>query len=335
MRPRSGGGQPPERGRIEHRAHSGLGGEQVVQRQFRGGGALAQVRDERVRDIAPECRRKRHLHRLGDDLPVRTIDIAAHGRRVHLQAFDHAGHGLERAAAGGRQFAEQQIHSPCHPPSPRSCSLRRLARPASRPARDTAGRREEQRGPPGLRLCGMVEEPPRPGPLGSAASPSSICIISEMSRAALARAPTTSAASWAIAAMRTRWVNQGAAGRSSFRRFGQRHHDRLGLVAQRRQAAGGAAELDDPASRRSSPPSGAWRGRCRRPNRRSSGRARSAWPVAAGCGPASACGGACRPTRRRRRRWRARSLSSGGSASPSCSTMAVSITSWLVAPQWT
>src|SRR5882672_5496593 len=49
--------------------------------------------------------------------------------------------------------------------------------------------------PTGLRLCGMVEEPPRPGPAGSAASPTSICIMSEMSRAALAKAPTTSAAS--------------------------------------------------------------------------------------------------------------------------------------------
>ena len=29
------------------------------------------------------------------------------------------------------------------------------------------------------------------------------------------------------------------------------------------------------------------------------------------------------------------SLRSGGSASPSCSTIAVSMTSWLVAPQWT
>ena len=73
--------------------------------------------------------------------------------------------------------------------------------------------------PTGLRLCGMVEEPPRPGPEGSAASPTSTCIISEMSRAALASAPTTSAASCASAATRTRWVNQGAAGSSSFRRL--------------------------------------------------------------------------------------------------------------------
>ena len=65
----------------------------------------------------------------------------------------------------------------------------------------------------------MVEEPPRPGPEGSAASPTSTCIISEMSRAALARAPTTSAASCARAATRTRWVNQGAAGSSSLRRL--------------------------------------------------------------------------------------------------------------------
>ncbi len=31
----------------------------------------------------------------------------------------------------------------------------------------------------GLRLCGMVEEPPRPSPEGSKASPTSVCIISE------------------------------------------------------------------------------------------------------------------------------------------------------------
>ena len=96
----------------------------------------------------------------------------------------------------------------------------------------------------GLRLCGMVEEPPRPGPLGSAASPTSTCIISEMSRAALASAPTTRAA---ILGQRrhahARWVNQGGGRQVEAEALGDRDHHRLGRLAQRRVAARGAAEL--------------------------------------------------------------------------------------------
>ena len=41
----------------------------------------------------------------------------------------------------------------------------------------------------GLRLCGMVDEPPRPSPAGSKASPISVCISSETSRAILPQVP--------------------------------------------------------------------------------------------------------------------------------------------------
>src|SRR3954454_25223301 len=41
----------------------------------------------------------------------------------------------------------------------------------------------------GLRLCGMVDEPPRPSPDGSKASPTSVCIISDTSRAILPQVP--------------------------------------------------------------------------------------------------------------------------------------------------
>jgi hypothetical protein len=67
----------------------------------------------------------------------------------------------------------------------------------------------------GFRLCGMVEEPPRPSPDGSNASATSVCIISETSRAILPQVPARIANTEAASAMRSRWVCQGASGNGS------------------------------------------------------------------------------------------------------------------------
>ena len=64
----------------------------------------------------------------------------------------------------------------------------------------------------GLRLCGMVEEPPRPGAAGSNASATSVCISSETSRAILPQVPVRIANAAATSASRSRWPCQGASG---------------------------------------------------------------------------------------------------------------------------
>ena len=51
-----------------------------------GGRAAAQLADELVRNVAAECRRERHLERLGKDLTLRQVDVGAHARRVDGQA---------------------------------------------------------------------------------------------------------------------------------------------------------------------------------------------------------------------------------------------------------
>ena len=95
----------------------------------------------------------------------------------------------------------------------------------------------------GLRLCGMVEEPPRPSPDGSKASPTSVCIISETSRAILPQVPAMMANTEAASAMRSRWVCQGASGSGSLSSCGQLFRDLQSLVAEGGQRAGRAAEL--------------------------------------------------------------------------------------------
>ena len=105
---------------------------------------------------------------------------------VDRQARRDLGHRLDHAEPSASINAASVGHSACHPPSARSCSCRHRrddGGEASIGARGAAARTSAA--PMGLRLCGMVEEPPRPGPEGSEASPTSTCIISAMSRAAL------------------------------------------------------------------------------------------------------------------------------------------------------
>ena len=113
----------------------------------------------------------------------------------------------------------------------------------------------------GLRLCGMVEEPPRPSPAGSKASPTSVCIISETSRAILPQLPARMANTEAASAMRSRWVCQGASGSGSLSSCASRSATGQSLVAERGERAGGAAELQR--QRLAAQPPQALRERCR------------------------------------------------------------------------
>ena len=64
----------------------------------------------------------------------------------------------------------------------------------------------------GLRLCGIVEEPPRPLPPGSETSATSFCIMSETSRAILPRLPVSTPQAHISIARRSRCACHGAAG---------------------------------------------------------------------------------------------------------------------------
>ena len=97
----------------------------------------------------------------------------------------------------------------------------------------------------GLRFCGMVEEEPRPCTNGSNASPTSVCIISMTSVAILASVPATSARNDTVSAKPSRATCQGVGGRPSPSSVHQRVVHGEALVAERGERAGGAGELAD------------------------------------------------------------------------------------------
>jgi hypothetical protein len=72
--------------------------------------------------------------------------------------------------------------------------------------------------PIGLRLCGMVEEPPLPSAMGSNASPTSVCMSRSTSVAIVAEVPDTAPRTAAMSAMRPRSACQEIAGSPSFKR---------------------------------------------------------------------------------------------------------------------
>ena len=187
----------------------------------------------------------------------------------------------------------------------------------------------------GLRLCGMVEEPPRPSPAGSNASPTSVCIISETSRAILPQVPAMIAITEAASAKRSRWVCQGASGngRSSSRRelFG----DAPAVVRRARPACPPRRRIAAPASRLAAAATARANGSAPRHIRQVSVRTASAAHAAARCARPSRCGDVFAPVAAKPAMARSRSPSSASIAARSVSIAAVSITSWLVAPQCT
>ena len=186
----------------------------------------------------------------------------------------------------------------------------------------------------GLRLCGMVEEPPRPGACGSNASPISVCIISDTSRAIFPSEPTSSPSSVANSATRSRWVCHGESGNSNF--------------SSSASAAATAMPLSPSAAKLPAAPPNC-SARTRGFNCRNRTRCRSmALNQPATLRPkvtGSACCINVRPAITVRfcasasaasdPASRAVSASNSASAARSCNTSAVSIVSWLVVPQCT
>ena len=134
-------------------------------------------------------------------------------------------------------------HSACHGPALRSWSCTCAAKIVAARLGAMVAAPSALAAATGLRLCGMVDEPPRPSPEGSKASPTSVCIISETSRAILPQVPARIANTDAASAMRSRWVCQGASGSGSSSSLRQSFRNCQPLVAKRRERAGRAAEL--------------------------------------------------------------------------------------------
>ena len=187
----------------------------------------------------------------------------------------------------------------------------------------------------GLRLWGMVEDPPRPSADGSSISATSVCMCRERSRAILPRVPVARPRVVATSATRSRCECHGRSGRPrpSSSREGAR--DVVPLVPQRGQRSRRPAHLqhertsaqaragggDDDRRRRAIPP----------PSSRRSWAARAASRCARPSGVAR-CSTASRASASASR---ASSASSRSRAWRSCSTNPVSRASWLVAPQCT
>src|SRR3979409_1778597 len=95
----------------------------------------------------------------------------------------------------------------------------------------------------GLRLCGMVEEPPRPSPGGSNASATSVCIISWISRAILPQVPASIADTQGAPPVRARWGGRGAAGARYFVAGRDPLRHAQSVIAEGGQGPRGAAEL--------------------------------------------------------------------------------------------
>ncbi len=136
----------------------------------------------------------------------------------------------------------------------------------------------------GLRLCGMVEEPPRPSPDGSNASPTSVCIISETSRAILPQVPARMANTEAASAMRSRWVCQGASGSGSLSSARQLFRDRQVPCRRAPPACRRRRRIAAPASRCAARCSRSASGAAPRHIPRASARTASAAHAAARCG---------------------------------------------------
>ena len=223
-------------------------------------------------------------------------------------------------------------HSACHEPAARSCSC--AIAPSSVAASPGAcwAHPNAQIAATGLRLWGMVEDPP---PFASRTSATSVCESSTMSRAAFATAPESTASADASSPIRPRCVCQGTAGSASpsSSAYAARHL-RAG-VAERGERARRAPEL---------------RGRVARARISSSQRRASSSPASqpAALSPnvtGTACWSSVRPAIGVSRCARASSAaalaaaptssSSGSSARAVTSMAAVSRMSWLVAPRCT
>ena len=101
------------------------------------------------------------------------VDVGAHARRV-----DHAGPAARRpahACCRARDISSpgHSASSACQAPRARSCSCGIVASSAATRCGARCAAASATIDATGLRLCGIADEPPRPGSLGSASSPTS------------------------------------------------------------------------------------------------------------------------------------------------------------------
>ena len=120
------------------------------------------------------------------------------------------------APAPSMQISGSVSHSACQPPSPRSCSCTIAASMTDTSPGTLVAAASTTAHATGLRLCGIVEEPPRPGAAGSKASPISVCIISDTSCAIFPSVPTSKPSVVATSATRSRCACQESPGSPSF-----------------------------------------------------------------------------------------------------------------------
>ena len=186
----------------------------------------------------------------------------------------------------------------------------------------------------GLRLCGMVDEPPRPSPDGSKASATSVCIISDTSRAILPQLPAAIATTDAASATRSRWPCHGASGSGSFSccdSLSATSNPLSPRAARVPAAPPNCSASPSPRNRRNRP-----RERCRAAAYSASFRPNGIGRAC--CSQVRATIGVSRCFRARFAKpamARSRSASSASIAARNVIIVAVSITSWLVEPQCT
>ena len=327
--------QPGKRGVVEVRARPRRVGEDVAHVTALGRGAPASVGDELVRFVAAERRRQRELHGFGEQLAVRNarcwprMRAASTCRPATTSAIATARRRTHSTIAGSVSHSAGQL------PSPRSCSCTAAVNiVATSPGTRVAAAMATD-APTGLRFCGIVDEPPRPGALGSATSPTSVCASSARSRASLPSPAVRMPSAVAHSQSASRCVCHGAGRHAEVELAGERGRDARAGVAERGQRAGGAAELHDQQPRPQGRQPRLVALERREAGRRASGRASWARPAAATCGPAASCVDARPPACASASHSRASSASMKPSASRNCSTRPVSMMSWLVAPQCT
>ena len=134
-------------------------------------------------------------------------------------------------------------HSACHPPAARSCSC---TMPATKFASSPGVRLDAAMASMqavGFRLFGMVDDPPRPSPPGSAASPTSPCMSSATSSAIFPRLAVQMPSAAINAASRSRWPCHGASGHGRPSSRASASLTATAPVAERGQGPAGPAEL--------------------------------------------------------------------------------------------
>ena len=146
--------------------------------------------DELMRGRAADVLRQRNRDGFAQDQAVRRGKIVRHVLFVNFETIHHVRQMSQRAGSELRKSPARVSHSACQPPSPRSCSWTIAVSMTETSAGTRIAAASTTAEPTGLRLCGRVEEPPRPDSAGSRTSPTSVCASREISRAIFPSVPT-------------------------------------------------------------------------------------------------------------------------------------------------